>query len=728
MKKFYFLTLVAMLFCSLGINAAEELTFSNVSLAPGSKVEALTQDQQITFNTNMDAEIGYMLAQIEDETGAVVLANTTVYDPNFNATGVADDKNPKDAPQNKKDPHFTFVCPSNTKLYAGHTYSLVLTAYASKAASQGSGTPLAKGKIEYVGACAAYKVSDIKLLSISPDLDTFVITGESNASITLKFDGKVRLDKGESFVNTGFGTSNPFASFVPGDDKETVGGLDYSTTWTLTPGKSDITCGSDLLIAVSAYDMNKLHVSKGIYSTGEDETSYYTFTVMNDCGKEAFTISPNAKTEKIQSLYSFEIGSESGIAVANIAEPAVLYQVAENGDKTEVAQVKWNAELNLEDISGDEAATKLRLFLDKPVTKAGKYLLHIPRNYFNFGTGMLAKASANTDVEFTIAKDADEPAVTFTPDGEVKSLSSVQVSYPDGYLVDFMESDDYKLNEAKAFVFNESKELVTTASFSYPNDPNDFHSVVVNLEKKITTPGKYTLLIPEQTLSVQKDDTSVHAKKVRAARAEGEDGDDWEPGTGEDIEYTFNNGIVKEFTVVAGSIDNVTLKTNPVNEATVAEIQSLDIVFEGAETVACGSGMAWWKTPKNVDKSNPYYNANYTGNKVTAVCTEGLVVIDGNKATLTPSNGATNANKVVYGITKDCEIVLSVPEGFFVVNGIDYPAFNLKFTIKSTTGIDAVNADSAASAKAVYTLSGIKVNGKAPKGVIIVNGKKFVNK
>ena len=728
MKKFYFLTLVAMLFCSLGINAAEELTFSNVSLAPGSKVEALTQDQQITFNTNMDAEIGYMLAQIEDETGAVVLANTTVYDPDFNATGVADDKNPKDAPQNKKDPHFTFVCPSTTKLYEGHTYSLVLTAYANKAASQGSGTPLAKGKIEYVGACAAYKVSDIKLLSISPDLETFVITDEANASITLKFDGKVRLDKGESFVNTGFGTSNPFASFVPGDDKETVGGLDYSTTWTLTPGKSDITCGSDLLIAVSAYDMNKLHVSKGIYSTGEDETSYYTFTVMNDCGKEAFTISPNAKTEKIQSLYSFEIGSESGIAVANIAEPAVLYQVAENGDKTEVAQVKWNAELNLEDILGDEAATKLRLFLDKPVTKAGKYLLHIPRNYFNFGTGMLAKSSANTDVEFTIAKDADEPEFTCKPDGEVKSLSSVLITYPEQYLVGLSEDGDYTLN-TKAFVFNESKELVTTASFDYnPDNYDDFHSVSVNLENKITTPGKYTLIIPEQSFTVQKDDTSVHAKKVRIARAEGEDGDDWEPGTGEDIEYTFNNGIVKEFTVVAGSIDNVTLKTNPVNEATVAEIQSLDIVFEGAETVACGSGMAWWKSPKRVDASNPYYNANYTGNNVTAVCTEGLVAIDGNKATLTPSNGATNDKKVVYGITKDCEIVLSVPEGFFVVNGIDYPAFNLKFTIDSKTGIDAVNADSATSAKAVYTLSGIKVNGKAPKGVIIVNGKKFVNK
>ena len=64
MKKFYFLTLFAMLFCCLGINAAAELTFSNVSLAPGSQVATLAQDQQITFNTNMDSEIGYMLGEI----------------------------------------------------------------------------------------------------------------------------------------------------------------------------------------------------------------------------------------------------------------------------------------------------------------------------------------------------------------------------------------------------------------------------------------------------------------------------------------------------------------------------------------------------------------------------------------------------------------------------------------------------------------------------------------
>ena len=51
------------------------------------------------------------------------------------------------------------------------------------------------------------------------------------------------------------------------------------------------------------------------------------------------------------------------------------------------------------------------------------------------------------------------------------------------------------------------------------------------------------------------------------------------------------------------------------------------------------------------------------------------------------------------------------------------------FTVDSTaTGINGVNADASAAKKSVYTLSGIKVNGKAPKGIVIVNGQKFINK
>ena len=165
-----------MLFCCLGINAAAELTFSNVSLAPGSQVATLAQDQQITFNTNMDSEIGYMLGEIKDETkGEIVLSSTTVYDPNFNNNG--DGTVTTTAPQTKKEPHFTFVCHSATKMIEGHTYSLNLYAYADKPSAAGKGEPLATGSIKYVGATPAYIGSRFKLLNITPDLSSYIIKG-----------------------------------------------------------------------------------------------------------------------------------------------------------------------------------------------------------------------------------------------------------------------------------------------------------------------------------------------------------------------------------------------------------------------------------------------------------------------------------------------------------------------------------------------------------------------
>lgn len=265
MKKFYFLTLIAMLFCCLGINAAAELTFSNVSLAPGSQVATLAQDQQITFNTNMDSEIGYMLGEIKDETkGEIVLSSTTVYDPNFNATGVADDQNPKNLPQNKKEPHFTFVCPIATNMLEGHAYTLYLYAYADKASAAGKGEPLATGSIKYVGATPAYIGSRFKLLNITPDLNSYIIKGTaeelqndaSKRSVTLNFSGMVTLDEATTFVNTGSGTSESLEAITPGADKQIVtteypdGTKDvktYSTSWTLTVRFSTMSDGTDVL-------------------------------------------------------------------------------------------------------------------------------------------------------------------------------------------------------------------------------------------------------------------------------------------------------------------------------------------------------------------------------------------------------------------------------------------------------------------------------------------------
>lgn len=715
MKKFYFLTLFAMLFCCLGINAAAELTFSNVSLAPGSQVANLAQDQQITFNTNMDSEIGYMLGEIKDETkGEIVLSSTTVYDPNFNNNG--DGTVTTTAPQTKKEPHFTFVCHSATKMIEGHTYSLNLYAFADKSSAAGKGEPLATGSIKYVGATPAYIGSRFKLLNITPDLSSYIIKGTaeelqkdaSKRSVTLNFSGMVTLDEATTFVNTGSGTSEELEAITPGADKQIVtteypsGEKDvktYSTSWTLTVKFSTMSDGTDVLLSANAYDKAGLHVSEGTgYSTGADEFSYYTFTVSNDYGKKDFSLTPTKDNEYLNSLYSFVVeGGDRGISVAGIPEQAVVYQVADNGEKTEVATVSnTNVEIGtLKDPeSGDEVPKQVRIFLSQPINKAGNYVVSFPRNYFIYGSNMFAEGSPAMDFEYTIKEDLPEYTVkVLTPTGKISKLKTIELQVEN--VDEVGENPD---TQVPAYLFDEKNQLVTTASLELGNEWN---SVIYTLKQEVTKPGKYTLVVPQDAIVVP--NTGANAKpSTKTAKG----GADLSGGDGDsELEYTWAGAIIKEFTVEAGSIDAVTAKLSIEDNATVDKIESLQVTFEGAESVSCSSVTPFWMATNN--KKN---------NRGSVTETEG------NVATVYPSADMWDPSTITAADT----YTLTLPAGYFIVNGAAWPEIVLHITVDpDATGINSIEG-AAAKAQNIYTLDGVKVNGSTDnlKGTFIVDGKK----
>lgn len=715
MKKFYFLTLFAMLFCCLGINAAAELTFSNVSLAPGSQVATLAQDQQITFNTNMDSEIGYMLGEIKDETkGEIVLSSTTVYDPNFNNNG--DGTVTTTAPQTKKEPHFTFVCHSATKMIEGHTYSLYLYAYADKASAAGKGELLATGSIKYVGATPAYIGSRFKLLNITPDLNSYIIKGTaeelqndaSKRSVTLNFSGMVTLDEATTFVNTGSGTSEELEAITPGADKQIVtteypgGEKDvkiYSTSWTLTVKFSTMSDGTDVLLSANAYDKAGLHVSEGTeYSTGADEFSYYSFTVSNDYGKKDFTLTPAKDNEYLNSLYSFVVeGGSRGISVAGIPEQAVVYQVADNGVKTEVATVSnTNVKIGtLKDSeSGDEVPKQVRIFLSQPINKAGNYVVSFPRNYFTYGSNMFAEGSPAMDFEYTIKEDLPEYTVkVLTPTGKISKLKTIELQVEN--VDEVGENPD---TQVPAYLFDEKNQLVTTASLELGNEWN---SVKYTLKQEVTKPGKYTLVVPQDAIVVP--NTGANAKpSTKTAKG----GADLSGGDGDsELEYTWAGAIIKEFTVEAGSIDAVTAKLSIEDNATVDKIESLQVTFEGAESVSYSSGTPFWMATNN--------KKNNRGS---------ITETEGNVATVYPSADMWDPSTITAADT----YTLTLPAGYFIVNGAAWPEIVLHVTVDpDATGINSIEG-AAAKAKNVYTLEGVKVNGSTDnlKGTFIVDGKK----
>lgn len=712
MKKNYFISLIAMLFCCISANAQAELTFSNVSLEPGSKVEALAADQQITFNTNMDAEIGYMYAEIKDETAdEIVCARTTVYDPNFNNDGEGNVTT--SAPQSKKSPYFTYVNTTLTKLIEGHTYSLVLTAFTDKEASFGAGNVLAKGSIKYEGATAAYIPSPIKLMAITPDPKSHIITKAEESAITLTFSSKVRLNKEGTFVNTGFDSSAAFASIEPGDDAETVATYVYSSSWTLTPMSSTISDGVDVIYAADAYDKSGLHVTataEGLetYSTGNDESSYYTFSVSNDFGRETFTTTPAVDDPYTNSLYSFVVtNTNDGISAANIAEKAELLKVGEDGSTVQVATVATVIDEKVIPGVGkvDDKTVSQRIFLDKPVTAAGKYILHFPRNYFTFGTGMTAPSSADTKIEYTLAADFNAPEAKLLTDTEVKKLSKIEIQYPA-----FGEVAPNPDKTVTGYIINAENELVTKVNLDACWDYDQYANVIdCNLQTPITTPGTYKLLIPQDAITgtgegEEGGDDYEDYQLTRGGVNLGDgDGDsDFEP------EYTLLGAFIQEFTVVAGSTEGITLKTSVADgEIITKPFKSLTLTFEAPEgtdvEVACvkWDTDAWWRGDKNFVSSTE---------------------CSGNTAIVTPYTGGRNK---VYGITDNGVYTVTFPEGFFTVNGADWPEIKLTFTLDIPSDIEGTEAGADTEVKSAFTVSGAAINpADAANGIYILNGKK----
>lgn len=77
-------------------------------------------------------------------------------------------------------------------------------------------------------------------------------------------------------------------------------------------------------------------------------------------------------------------------------------------------------------------------------------------------------------------------------------------------------------------------------------------------------------------------------------------------------------------------------------------------------------------------------------------------------------------------ITAADTYTLTLPAGYFIVNGAAWPEIVLHVTVDpDATGINSIEG-APAKAKNVYTLEGVKVNGSTDnlKGTFIVDGKK----
>lgn len=197
----------------------------------------------------------------------------------------------------------------------------------------------------------------------------------------------------------------------------------------------------------------------------------------------------------------------------------------------------------------------------------------------------------------------------------------------------------------------------------------------LTLKETITEPGEYTLHIPADYFCAGEQFDSENTKEFNAS-------------------FTIEE--------VVAPIE-CKLVTDPKNGSTVTSLQHIVLTFKGLNEVATGSGMI------SVKKD---------GEEIDRIDAEIDFDLGLNQMVINLANALTEQGIYTFDI----------PAGYFLnENGDELPAFTLTYGIGMETGINHVTTLNAAANK-IYTLSGLRVNGKLVPGVYIINGKKVIVK
>lgn len=197
----------------------------------------------------------------------------------------------------------------------------------------------------------------------------------------------------------------------------------------------------------------------------------------------------------------------------------------------------------------------------------------------------------------------------------------------------------------------------------------------LTLKETITEPGEYTLHIPADYFCAGEQFDSENTKEFNAS-------------------FTIEEAVEP---IVCE------LVTDPKNGSTVASLQHIVLTFKGVNEVGNGNGVI------SVKKD---------GEEIDRIDAEIDFDLDMNQMVINLANALTEQGIYTFDI----------PAGYFLnENGDELPAFTLTYGIGMETGINHVTTLNAAANK-IYTLSGLRVNGKLVPGVYIINGKKVIVK
>jgi hypothetical protein len=404
---------------------------------------------------------------------------------------------------------------------------------------------------------------------------------------------------------------------------------------------------------------------------------------------------------------------------------------------------------NVVDVVFSSANKQNQTITDCPVTKGKPITVSLkdPNNYNITGVKLLLKKWGKKKQTVTLNVSAD--GKTFTSTSEKSSTFELNASSLTTKALQFtFSSNSNQVGVQSIEIFYEKGKTQTTLSF-----PTSSYTYELGQDNGTVIIGNNAAVLKDKEGNVISDATgkitySVESSvKDLAILGSNENSSDI-------IVDTNNAGTATVTATFAGDDTYAASKASyTINVKEVITTESLTTSAKGYATYSADyavnySELGLTAYTLTVDETNKTVTAKeFTG--VVPAC--GAVLVKGTPSkayTLTPATtegdatfvtalqtGATTANGTQYGFTSKsgtpafAQVVsgqdIPAKKGYIVLSGASAAKYSICFDDEAT-GIHTIEAASAANA-AMYNLAGQRVD-KSYKGIVIVNGKKYLNK
>ncbi len=417
-------------------------------------------------------------------------------------------------------------------------------------------------------------------------------------------------------------------------------------------------------------------IGDSVYSLGtgynaevKDAKVYITYTVIEAPTAEISVTADPESESTLQTLSTIKLTADETIYVNET--PVTVYNRAE--------RKSFTATLAADPTNGNMAV----ITLDSVLTaeeNAGDYTIDIPSGVFGDKTWydndlMTGRTNEPLTLYYTLGEELPQGDL-FTTDPEagstVTSLQHIVISVGDG-------SSDYSASAGKVsitapdgtVIFNDDPSAIWPDDWTAP-----VYQYEINLSEAATAPGVYTMTIP--------DGYFLNA--------------DGEEVAGTTITWTID-----------GDAPQTSLfTTDPEASSTVASLQHIVIsVGDGSSDYSASAG------------------------KVSITAPDGTVIFNDDPSAIWPDDWSAPVYQYEINLSEAATVpgvyTMTIPDGYFLnADGDEVAGATITWTVGDPAGVNGITVKTAEDK--AYSISGVRVDAKTAKGIVIIGGKKVLKK